>query len=191
MADEPFTVRQKKYFAAMRASLERDTGKSLAEWVAIARTCPETAPHARLTWFKQEHGLLQNRASLVLAEALEGGRRAWDDPDALVRAVWSEPGPRGIYKALDRLATALPGTVRTPRKTYTAWGREFQFAAARPLRHGGALLGLALDPAADLRLAPARNEAWSERLKSRLEIGSSSEVDATIVSLLRRAWEAS
>ena len=30
----------------MQASLERDTGKTLAEWVAIARTCPETKPRA-------------------------------------------------------------------------------------------------------------------------------------------------
>ncbi|HEX5262572.1 MAG TPA: hypothetical protein VFW13_03545 [Phenylobacterium sp.] len=41
------TPRQEKWFASVKASLERDTGKSLDEWVAIARTCPETRPKAR------------------------------------------------------------------------------------------------------------------------------------------------
>ena len=56
------TPRQAQYFAAMAASLERDTGKSLDEWVAIAKTCPEAGHRARLKWFKVTHGLLQNRA---------------------------------------------------------------------------------------------------------------------------------
>ena len=62
------TERQAKYFAAMQASLERDTGKRLAEWVAIARTCPETKPRARLKWLKDNYGLLQNHGSHVLSK---------------------------------------------------------------------------------------------------------------------------
>jgi len=59
---EHLTEQQKKWFASVRAGLERDTGKSLAEWIEIARTCPESKPRARLKWFKETHGLLQNRA---------------------------------------------------------------------------------------------------------------------------------
>ena len=46
-APSGLTPRQEKWFASVRASLERDTGKSLAEWVAIARKCPETKSRAR------------------------------------------------------------------------------------------------------------------------------------------------
>ena len=66
---ETLTEQQKKWFASVRDSLERETGKSLTEWVAIAKTCPETKHRARLAWFKEHHGLLQNRASYVLGEA--------------------------------------------------------------------------------------------------------------------------
>ena len=41
------TERQKKWFASVEASLERDTGKTLAQWVKIAKTCPETTPGKR------------------------------------------------------------------------------------------------------------------------------------------------
>jgi len=55
--------RQQKWFASVKASLERDTGKTLEEWIAIARTCPETKPRARAQWLKDNHGLGQNRAA--------------------------------------------------------------------------------------------------------------------------------
>ena len=31
--------------------MERETGKTLDEWVVIAKTCPETKPNARKAWF--------------------------------------------------------------------------------------------------------------------------------------------
>ena len=34
------TPRQQKWFASVQASLVRDTGKTLDEWVAIATSCP-------------------------------------------------------------------------------------------------------------------------------------------------------
>ncbi len=58
------TARQQKWFASVQASLERDTGKTLDDWVAIARTCPETRPKARADWLREHHGLGVNRAGL-------------------------------------------------------------------------------------------------------------------------------
>ena len=75
------TPRQQKWFASVRESLERETVRSLEDWVAIARTCPETKPRARLAWFKAEHGLGQNRASYVLSVAFPSDLPTWDNPD--------------------------------------------------------------------------------------------------------------
>jgi hypothetical protein len=55
MPEANLTDRQQKWFATIRAGLERDTGKSMDEWVAIARGCPETAHRARLKWLKDHH----------------------------------------------------------------------------------------------------------------------------------------
>jgi hypothetical protein len=182
------TERQAKWFASVREGLERDTGRSLSEWVAIARICPETAHRARLKWFKDIHGLLQNRASYVLSEAFDR-EMGWDSPDALVDALWSDPAGRSIYAAVDAAALALPGAMRTVRKSYVAWSRKVQFAALRPVRGGTAMLGLGVGPDASPRLEAPRNESWSERLKARVALASPSEVDTTITTLMRAAWE--
>jgi hypothetical protein len=188
MAETPnLTERQAQYFATMRASLESSTGKSLAEWVVIARTCPETAHRARLAWFKSHHGLLQNRASLVLDEAF-GAAKAWRDPDSLITVLWTVAGSRAIYEAIDAAALGLPGALRTARKGYTAWSRTFQFAAARPLKGGGVRLGLAVAPDSAAGLEPPKSEPWSERLKSRLDVPSPDAVDTGLRSLLEAAW---
>jgi hypothetical protein len=161
---ENLTDRQSKWFATIRDGLERETGKSMDAWVAIARTCPETKHRARLKWFKDTHGLLQNRASMVLGEAF--GDTMWDDPEALTDALWSDPAARAIFDTVRSAAMALPGTIETARKGYTAWSRKVQFAALRPRKGGGAILGLAVTP--DDGLEPAKNEGWSERLTAKV-----------------------
>lgn len=185
MTDANLTERQRKWFASVRASLERDTGKTMAEWVAIARTCPESGHRARLKWLKDAHGLMQNRASQVLAEAF-GSSMAWNDPAALIAALWADPAARQIYEALDAATQALEGTVRTARKGYTAWSATVQYAAARPLRGGGVALGLAVPPVPPLQAS--RNDGWSERLTGRMTVTAAGDVDAALRSLLREAW---
>jgi len=188
MPEANLTDRQQKWFATIRAGLERDTGKTMDEWVAIARGCPESGHRARLKWLKDHHGLLQNRASQVLSEAF-GSRMAWSEPDKLVEALWADPASRAIFAAIDAAARQPNEVIQTARKGYTAWSRKVQFAAARPLKGGKAMLGLAVAPDAGARLEAPKNESWSERLKARVLITSPAEVDAEIEALLRAAWE--
>jgi hypothetical protein len=191
MTDAQRTPRQEKWVASVRASLERDTGKTLEEWVAIAKTCPETKQRAQLKWFKENHGLLQNRAMWVLGEAFGSTSSASEDPQALIEALWGDPAARALLDAIHAAALALPDTIRTARKSYTAWSREFQFAAARPLKKGGVMVGFALMPDADARLSEPKNESWSERLKARMELSSVADLDDTVKALLKAAWERS
>ena len=182
------TPRQQRYFDALRASLERDTGKTLAEWAEIARRCPAAGQRAQLKWLKDKHGLLQNHGIQVLRETFGGGS-AWEDPQALISTLWVDWASRAIFDAVDGAASKLDPVLQTARKGYTAWSREFQFAAVRPLRRGTAMLGLALPADASPRLEAPKNEPWSERLKSRVQIALPAEVDVEIEALLRRAWE--
>jgi hypothetical protein len=191
MAAPHLTPRQEKWFASVQANLEKETGRSLAEWVAIARTCPETTPRARQAWLKEHHGLLQNRAAYVLGEAF-GRNMPWDDPDQLIDALWIEPASRAIFEAVRDVAMALPDAVMGPRKGFTAFSRKFQFAAIKPVRGGGAVLGLAVTPDADPRLGPRRkSESLNERLLAIAPLQSVGVVDARINALLRAAWERS
>ena len=188
---EHLTERQKKWFASVREGLARDTGKSLEEWVAIALTCPETAPRARQAWLKTHHGLGQNRASYVLSEAFPDKRMVWDNPDETRAALWTDPASIAILEAIEAAVAGFDGLVMGQRKGFTAWSRAFQFAAAKPVKGGTALLGLALAPDASPRLSSPRNESWSERLKAKVALASPAEVDDDLKALLKAAWSQS
>lgn len=102
------TERQRKWFASVRAGLQSETGKSPAEWVAVAKQCPETGTRARLKWFKETHGLLQNRAMHVLHEALPGAV-GWHQPDALRDALWADASSRDANRQIAALLKAAWG----------------------------------------------------------------------------------
>ena len=192
MSDANMSEWQRKWFATSMANFEKRTGKPLDEWVKIARTCPETGHRARLKWFKDNHGLLQNSASMVLHQAFpsEDGM-AWNDADKLRAALWTDPGSTAIFERVEQAVKALPDISNGQRKGYTAWSHKVQFVAVRPVKGGTARLGLAVDPGASPRLVPAKNEGWSERLKASVNLASPADVDAEIEALLRQAWERS
>jgi hypothetical protein len=190
IAPEQLTAQQQKWFASVRDGLQRETGKSLAEWVAIARTCPETAPRARLKWFKDTHGLLQNRASYVLNEAFPPVA-GWSEPNTLRDQLWVDPAARAILEAVERVVLVLPDVIVGQRKGFSAWSRRYQFAALRPVKGGRARLGLAVAPAINPALEPAKNEGWSERLMAAMPLDRPAAADAHVAALLKAAWEAS
>jgi len=184
---DTLTDRQRAWFASVRDGLERDTGKSLEAWAQIALTCPETAHRARLKWFKEVHGLGQNRASQVLAAAYPSPESEEDSADPL----WSDPGQTDIYQAVAALALALPEVKVGRRKAFSSFSRTVQFAAVRPVKAGGARLGLALAPNINPRLEAPKRESWSERLKAAMTLASVEEVDGEVATLLRQAWAGS
>ena len=183
------TEQQQKWFASLRANLERETGKTLDQWVEIVRReCPETKPKARAEWLKAAYGLGQNRAASIFAVAYpESG--GWDDAAGLRAGLWTDPASTAILAAVEAALVEFPGLVTGQRKGYTAWSHKAQFAALKPLKGGRAVLGLALTPEASPRLAEPRNEGWSERLKAKLTLASPADVDAELEVLLKAAWD--
>ena len=183
------TPRQEAYFTTLTASLERDTGKTLAAWIDIVRLeCPETTRHARAAWLKSHHGLSQTRVHQILNEFLPP-RAGWTNPDALRAALWKTPASLAILTAFEALTIQLPDVIPTQRKGYSAFSRDYQFAALKPVK-GGIRIGLALPPEYDPRLMPAHREKWSERLHSIL-IAASPAAVSDLFLLVKRAYEGS
>jgi hypothetical protein len=189
---EHLTERQKKWFASVQASLERDTGKTLAQWVEIVRRdCQETKPGKRVEWLKTHYGLGVNRCAHILSEAFPEGPPGWDEPEALRKTLWTDPASTAILEAVEAAVADFPGLVTGQRKAFTAWSNQFQFAAIKPVRGGTALLGLAVTPDASPRLSAPKNESWSERLKAKIALASPADVDDEVKALLKVAWEKS
>lgn len=183
------TGRQKKWFASVEASLERDTGKTLAEWVKIAKACPETTPRKRADWLRAEHGLGVNRAAHVLSVAFPSGLD-WDDPNTLLDHLWKEPEGRAIYEAVAKLVRKeLPEAIIGPRKTFVSFSRKIQFAAIIPVKGGKAEMGFPLLLKESKRLAPMKKRPWAEKHTALLVLASPKEVDGEVKGLLKLAWE--
>ena len=184
------TERQKKWFATVQANFEKNTGKPLAAWLEIMKTCPETQPRARVAWLKAEHGVLQNHAAHILDAMKPAPGMGWDDPQALRGALWKDPASLAILEAVERVVIQVEGVIVGQRKGYTAFSRTVQFAAMRPLKSGRALLGLKLDPTISPRLSPSvRKESWSERLTSIVELDNADQVDGEVNRLFGLAAE--
>lgn len=182
------TERQKKWFATVQANLEKKTGKPLAEWVAIMKACPETAPRAQTAWLKAEYGVGQNHAAQILDACRPVDGPGWDEPEALRAALWKDPASLAILQAVERVADDVEGVISGQRKGYTSFSRSVQFAAMRPLKGGRALLGLKLVPEVSPRLSPSvRRESWSERLTATVELDAPDQVDAEIGRLFAQA----
>ena len=182
------TERQKKWFATVQANLEKNTGKPLADWVAIMKTCPETAPRAQAAWLKTEHGVGQNHAAQILNACRPADGPGWGEPEALRAALWKDAASLAILEAVELVANSVEGVISGQRKGYTSFSRSVQFAAMRPLKGGRALLGLKLSPEVSPRLSPsARRESWSERLTATVELDAADRVDAEIGRLIAQA----
>jgi hypothetical protein len=190
MAETPLlTERQQQWFASVRASLQTSTGRSLEAWAELARQCPETAHRKRLAWMKQQHGLGQNYASLVLNAAFPPSM-SWSEPAPLEDTLWADAGARAIFERVRAMATALPDVLTGQRKTFTAFSRNFQFAAARPVK-STVRLGLAIEAGSRPGFSQAGKESWSERLHAVIVIDRPEAVLPGLAEALRAAWERS
>jgi|GEM_PF-256722 len=184
------TERQQKWFASVKASLERDTGKTLEQWVRLAKRCPETAPKKRADWLRQKYGLGANRAAQILHAAFGSEGPNWDDPEAVLSALWKEPAGRAIYDAVAAMVRKdLPADVIIgPRKTFVSLARKIQFAGILPARGGKAELGLPLLLSESKRLTPMKSRPWAEKHSAILVMNSPQEVDAEVKRLLKLAY---
>lgn len=191
--DKPqgLTEQQRKWFASVRANLQRETGKTLEEWVEIVRReCKETKPRARTDWLRATYGIGVNRAATIFSVAFPA-EMGWDDADGLRAALWTDPASAAILETVEAAVAGLDPLVTGQRKTFTAWSRKSQFAALKPVKGGTAMLGLAITPDASLRLQEPKNEGWSERLKAKIPLASAAAVDDDVKALLLAAWERS
>lgn len=190
MPDPAMTERQKKWFATVQANLESQTGRPLAVWVDILKGCPETRPKAQAAWLKATHGIGANHAAMILDAARPADTLGWSDSEGLRAALWAEPRSLAALEAVERIAADLDDVIVAQRKGYTAFSRVVQFAAMRPLKGGGARLGLKLAPGESDRLAaPGRSESWSERLTAVVELDGPGAVNAELATLFACAAE--
>lgn len=182
--------RLRRYFASLEANLAQATGKTLAEWVKIAKTCPHDKPGARLKWFKDEHRLGQSRAGVILWRAFGEGSMGEEDPNKLVEALFSKSlaGQRAVYDKVAAFIAKFGEGTLSPRKGYVALYRLKQYGAIKPSKQG-LLVGLALQKyPKSARLIEVKNLGGGERNKKALALPTLKDFDGEAKELIKAAW---
>ena len=176
--------------AAMIANLAAKTGKSLDEWVALARASGQPKHGGLVSWLKAEHGLGHGYANLVAHNTFASDAGSSDDA-ALMEAMFAGPkaAMRPVYDRVAEIVSGLEGAQFAPKKGYVSFRRNKQFGLGQPSTKDRFDLGLSLkgvEPTGRLEAAGS----WNTMVTHRVRIGSVDEVDAEVEGWIKQAWAA-
>jgi hypothetical protein len=180
--------------ATMIRNLEEKTGKSLAEWVAVARQGGAAKHGDVVKRLKSEHGLGHGYANLIAHEALSGlvsKSQTESGEEDLVAAQYAgdKAGLRGLYEQLVAAVAGFgPDVEISPKKTYVSLRRSKQFALVQPSTKTRLDVGINLKGAA----TTARLEAsgsFNAMVSHRVRLAPDAVVDAELVGWLRQAYD--
>ncbi len=181
------------------AELREKTGRTLEEWLDLARNSGLASETERLDWLKRKQGLGHNSAWWI-ARRSAGKREEFDDPDAYLKAAegyvenmfsGKKEGLRPIYDKLLRLGLSLAKDVKAcPCETMVPLYRHHVFAQIKPSTQTRIDLGFALGPLkAEGRLIDTGGFAKKDRITHRIPISSLPEIDHEVTRWLRRAYD--
>lgn len=180
---------------AYRDNLAARTGKSLEQWVGLAKKRKLGTVRERVAWLKSEHALTTDYARWI-AEECDGatGADAYD-PDALVKAMFAKKAALvPLYEQLLDLGLKVAPDVKAcPCATIVPLFRKHVFAQLKPTTLTRIDVGFALG---DLRKTPAKGRlldtggfAKKDRITHRIEVTKPGDVDATVERWLKTAYE--
>lgn len=174
--------------ASMIANMPEKTGKSLEQWLAIARASGNEKHGDIVRSLKDEHGLGHGYANLV-AHVLKDAPA--DDGEGLLEQQYAgaKAGLRPIHDALMRHVLAFGKDIEAaPKKGYVSLRRSKQFAIVQPSTK------TRLDVGINLKGQPAteRLEAsgsFNAMVSHRVRVDLIEQVDAELIAWLREAYE--
>lgn len=177
--------------AAMIANMKEKTGKTLEQWIAVAKKSGEEKHGQVVKHLKTEHGLTHGFANLVAHKYLksDAGSAAGGD-DALIDEQYAGPKVelKPVYEALVKTAKALGKDVEiAPKKTYVSLRRNKQFALIQPSTKTRVDLGINLkDEPAKGRLE--KSGSFNAMVSHRVRLEKPADVDKDVKAWLKKAY---
>jgi hypothetical protein len=177
--------------ATMVANFKEKTGRTLDEWVKLARASGRARHGEIVSLLKTEHKMGHGYANMVAIEALKTA----DAPegDDLVEAQYSgaKAAVRPIYDALVHAIRSFgPDVELAPKKAYVSLRRSKQFGLIQPSTPSRVDVGINLKGAAPAGRLEASG-SFNAMVSHRVRVGSAAEVDAELLKWLKAAYDAS
>ncbi len=176
----------------MIRNLEESTGKSLDQWVELARKAGGQKHGEIVKTLKEKHGLTHGYANLVAHTALQSAAIHSDD-DALIESQYggAKAALRPVYDRILAEVNKFGKDIEVaPKKAYVSLRRKKQFGLVQPSTATRLDVGLNLKgvpPGGRLEASGSFNAMCSHRVR----ISSADEIDKELVSWLRAAYEQS
>lgn len=173
------------------ANLTETTGRTLDEWIAIARQAPDRSYSRITSWLREEHDLRHGHANLLAIQVLAPGTASVADAlDNMHRLDSQYSGKEHLQPVYDRLIEIAIGFTDDvdviTKRNYVSLRRRKQFAIIKPSTKTRLDLGLCMRGVeAAGRLEPSGS--FSSMASHRVRITSLDEVDDEVVLWLRLA----
>jgi predicted transport protein len=177
--------------ASMIANMKANTGKTLEEWVAIAKKSKLEKHGEIVSKLKVDHGLGHGFANLV-AHKMRGGleQKAPEGDPAAGQYEGAKAALKPIFDKLMDTIMKFGGDIEmAPKKGYVSLRRSKQFATIHPSTATRVDLGIKLAGVAPKGRLEAAG-SWNAMVTHRVRLEKVADVDAELKAWLKRAYDA-
>lgn len=177
--------------ASMIANFAENTGKTLEQWVKLAKAS-KLAKHGEIVkMLKSEHGMGHGYANLVAQTTLQSEAGPAPDGADLVAAQYAgakaELTP--IYEALIAAVTKFgPDVEVSPKKTYVSLRRSKQFALIQPTTATRVDVGINLKGTPPTQRLEASG-SFNAMVSHRVRVERLAAVDQELIAWLKSAYQ--
>ena len=173
----------------MIANLKEKTGKTLEQWIAVAKKSKLSKHGEIVKHLKADHGMTHGFANLVAHKTLKSDAGSVNNAADLVDAQYSggKAALKPIYDALIKAAKRCGSMEVAPKKAYVSLRRSKQFAIIQPSTKTRVDLGLNLKgEAAKGRLE--KSGSFNAMVSHRVRLEKAADVDKEVQAWLKKAW---
>jgi hypothetical protein len=176
---------------AMISNMKDKTGKTLEQWIAIARKTGAVKHGEIVKLLKSDHGMTHGFANLVALKTLKSDAGSVSETTDLVAAQYAgdKAALQPIYDALIKAAKSCGEVEVAPKKAYVSLRHSKQFAIIQPSTKTRVDLGLNIkgEPAKG-RLEDSGN--FNSMVSHRIRLEKAADVDKDVKAWIKLAWSA-
>ncbi len=172
---------------AMIANMKEKTGKTLEQWIAIAKKTGAGRHGEIVKILKADHGMTHGFANLVAHKTLKSDAGSAITDLVAAQYAGAKEGLKPIYDALIKAARCYGEIEIAPKKAYVSLRRSKQFAIIQPSTRTRVDLGL------NIKGEPAKGRleesgSFNAMVSHRVRLEKVGDVDKQIKRWLEKAW---
>ncbi len=173
----------------MIANFKDKTGKTLEQWIRIAKKSRLTKHGEIVRMLKTDHAMTHGFANLVAHKTLKSDAGSVSNTADLVATQYAgdKAALKPIYNALIKVAKSCGNLEVAPKKAYVSLRRSKQFAIIQPSTKTRVDLGLNLKG----ETAKGRLEnsgSFNAMLSHRVRLEKAADVDKEVIAWIQKAW---